>query len=346
MHEINDILSQVKIGASQSKQNLTVAPLTIDKEIEPEYKTLDQALAAGEVSVTEISEGGSVPELRLRNASDQAVLLLDGEELVGAKQNRVLNLTMLAPPKCELVIPVSCVEEGRWQHTSSEFSTEGRTLYAAGRAKKASQVTDSLRNVGERRASQHEVWNDLSMKFRRMGSESRTESMSDLYESYEERASGYQISLRDAGKAIGAVFLINGAIRGMELFDSAKTFHELYPKLNRSYALDAIDDAIYDGIDKESQEDDAESMTVDGFLEAIRSAEGTSHLAIGEGEDIRISGHELAGGALVARDRLIHLCAFRLRGQRQGFDQDGSMRRSSHRMRLYARRGSGPNTVH
>jgi hypothetical protein len=48
-----------------------------------------------------VSEGGSVPHLLFINDAMRPVLLLDGEELVGAKQNRVLNLTVLAaaPPR-------------------------------------------------------------------------------------------------------------------------------------------------------------------------------------------------------------------------------------------------------
>ena len=36
-----------------------------------------------------------MPELVVTNPLDEWVLLYDGEELVGAKQNRILNLTVL-----------------------------------------------------------------------------------------------------------------------------------------------------------------------------------------------------------------------------------------------------------
>ena len=63
--------------------------------------------------VTKLSEGGSVQQLLFVNEGERPVLLLDGEELVGAKQNRILNLTILAPPKQRIVVPVSRVEAGR-----------------------------------------------------------------------------------------------------------------------------------------------------------------------------------------------------------------------------------------
>ena len=67
-------------------------------------------MAAGTLQVTEVDESGSVPELLATNTGDEMVLLLDGEELVGAKQNRILNITLLAPAMQDTVIPVSCVE--------------------------------------------------------------------------------------------------------------------------------------------------------------------------------------------------------------------------------------------
>jgi hypothetical protein len=79
------------------------------------YQTLREALAAGTLRVTEVSEGGSVPRLSAVNDGDKAVLILDGEELVGAKQNRIANLTILVPAKRTIPIPVSCVEAGRWR---------------------------------------------------------------------------------------------------------------------------------------------------------------------------------------------------------------------------------------
>jgi len=69
----------------------------------PGYLMLDEALAAGLASVTEVSVDGSVPELRLQNLAPSPVLILNGEELLGAKQNRVVNLTIhmaRAAPAC------------------------------------------------------------------------------------------------------------------------------------------------------------------------------------------------------------------------------------------------------
>jgi hypothetical protein len=56
------------------------------------------------------------------------VLILDGEELVGAKQNRIVNTTILVAAGAEIVIPVSCVEQGRWTYKSDAFSSKHRVM--------------------------------------------------------------------------------------------------------------------------------------------------------------------------------------------------------------------------
>lgn len=86
---IEQHLGQLTVGGAQWTHNLSVYPLLVDEESLPGYLTLDQALNDKQARITEVSEGGLVPELAFENLTDQPILLLDGEELVGAKQNRV-----------------------------------------------------------------------------------------------------------------------------------------------------------------------------------------------------------------------------------------------------------------
>ena len=107
-----EAVGAITFGPAQTFRNLTLVPLVADEPRAADYAVLDEALALGTVQIGETSEAGRVPELKVLNHGDKAVFLLDGEELIGAKQNRVLNLSILVPPHSESTIPVSCVESG------------------------------------------------------------------------------------------------------------------------------------------------------------------------------------------------------------------------------------------
>jgi hypothetical protein len=122
MDPITAALDHVEVGTPVIAANLAMYPLLLPEDSAPGYLTLDEALAAGLASVTEVSESGSVPELLVTNGAKQPVLILDGEELVGTKQNRIVNLTILVAAAQTLRIPVSCVEAGRRVRRSREFA--------------------------------------------------------------------------------------------------------------------------------------------------------------------------------------------------------------------------------
>src|SRR5688500_2913278 len=160
---IAQTLSAVTLGTPVAYDTITLFPLVGPQdEREPIYLTLDQALGDGWAEITEVSATGSVPALRGSNHGAQPVLILDGEVLVGAKQNRVVNLSILVPAASKLTIPVSCVEAGRWRARSHACSSAPRTQYAAGRANRMSQVTESMKFSGGRHSDQAEVWADIA----------------------------------------------------------------------------------------------------------------------------------------------------------------------------------------
>ena len=109
------VLPEILVGDPIEYESLTVFPLIGRAGSSVNYLLSDEALAAGSVTVEEIGEGGSVPELTVNNQTDGLVLFPEGEELRGAKQNRVLNTSVLVAAKSKIKIPVSCVEQGRWR---------------------------------------------------------------------------------------------------------------------------------------------------------------------------------------------------------------------------------------
>ncbi len=310
MQLINDTLLKVKVGTATAFRNLTMFPLLKVGGGQPDYLTLDEALSSGSARVTEVSEGGSVPELKFVNDSSRPVLLLDGEELIGAKQNRILNLTILVAAGQSLVIPVSCVEQGRWAHQSVEFSSSPRSHHSTGRALKMASVSESLAAKGTRHSNQGEVWADISAKAGRLRSASPTQAMADIYEQHSTSIEDFVRAFSHLEAQVGALFAINGAVMGFDLFDYAITLQKVLPKLVRSYALDAIDSHV----DKPAC---ASASAAEELLLAVTKAEAKTFPAIASGEDVRLTGDKLTGGALVANERVVHLSAFRLEDSKQ-----------------------------
>lgn len=307
MEYILDALKNVRIGEPTSHGNLTLFPLLGDNPKALEYLTLDEALEKKCSEVTEVNERGSVPELRFINSGALPVFLLDGEQLIGAKQNRILNLSIVVAGGKTVIIPVSCVEAGRWHHRTYNFAASPGLHYAEGRAQKMAQVSESMHSTGRRTSNQSKVWENIALKSSRLGVASKTSAMSDIFCQAESRMEDYNRHFSASEGQSGAVFAINGRVVGLELFDSAVTLKKLFPKLMNSYGLDALDRATAETSEKVRS---CAVEDVEAFLKRLAEAGKEEFDAVGEGRDVRLSGKDLTGAALVVDDRVVHLSAF------------------------------------
>jgi hypothetical protein len=216
--------AHITVAAPVTFHNLTLFPLLRGDSTEtPDYLLLEDAIAQGLARVAELSTGASVPELRFENDSAQPVVLLDGEELIGAKQNRVLNLTVLAPAKQTMVIPVSCVEAGRWHMEAPDFKPAEHVLYCSARAKRTVHVTESMRTSGTRRSNQSAIWDDIAQKSARMEAASPTDAISAVYDAHSRSIEEYVNAFTCDPQQAGVVFVIAGSCVGVDLFDHPTT---------------------------------------------------------------------------------------------------------------------------
>ena len=302
MQQLAAFLSSLSLGAPQSVAGLTVFPLLRQVAPEPWYDTLTDAVAARTARVTELSDGGRVPELQVLNESPRHLLIVDGEELTGAKQNRIVNLTILVPPKTSLNIPVSCVEAGRWREVSHEFTPASHAYHSSGRRAKMEQVSMSLRSESGRASDQGAIWSEIEMKSARMGADSGTRAASAMYEKERHRLDEFVEALRPQDGQVGAIFAIRGQIAGLDLFDSPRTWAALMPKLVRSYGLDALDLA--------SGGDGLAEPNPQRFLDAVSAAPCTVYAAVGAGSDLRVEGGGILGAALTTEQGVVHAVAF------------------------------------
>jgi hypothetical protein len=294
MEAIQAFVERVKQGGKQPHLNMTLIPLLASDAGVPDYLILEEALTQGMVEITEVSHGGSVPDLKLINKSADKLLVVDGEELI-------VNATFLIAGKTEITIPVSCVEQGRWSYPSHKFASGEKVMPPSIRLKSQRAVAINLKGGAGYRSNQGMIWDDLALKSHRMTVHSETGAMADLFEGQRDRLGEYLKAFRPVDCQVGAVFAINGAIAGLECFYHQKTFAKFFPKLVQSYALDAIDWF------QDSRDTQARGESVRQFMEGIRRARGESYPSLGLGENLRFQDSFVSGAALVHEGRVLHV---------------------------------------
>lgn len=301
---VADCLAALEIGEPVTAGALTMLPLLTDAHREPLPRTLDQGLADASVHVHEVDPGGHVPELLVLNEGGAPLLLVHGEELIGGKQNRVLDATCLVPPRSRLRVPVSCVEAGRWRYSRHDFAASGGVLYARNRATTLRDVSVALCARGVHAADQSSVWDDIAERSERLGVRSATGAAAALYESRAETLDQVGSALRPQARQVGAVFQLGDAT-GLELFESPAILEALLPKLARSWALESL--ATTPNPPK------ATRRKARAFLAAAARAalKAPTYESLGLGIDLRLESRGLAGAALLHEGQLVHLAAYK-----------------------------------
>jgi hypothetical protein len=304
MQTLGQELAGINVGTPVTFGGLTVIPLFRDGSIvppEPGYLLFEEAVARGAARVTELGGGGSVPELRFENLGEKPVLLLDGEELIGAKQNRVVNLTILAPAKQIIVIPVSCVEAGRWHAKTEDFQPAGHVMYSRARAAKAMQLSSSMAAGSGRRSNQPAIWDEIASKCEHLDANSPTQAMKAIYDSRSSAIDEYVRAFDWVPLQAGLIFALGPDNIGLDLMDHPHAMRAMLPKLVRSYALDALEAPHLAP---------ATIAAATEFILRIGRAEALKRPAVGIGEDVRLTGNGISGASLWAEERHIHVCAF------------------------------------
>jgi hypothetical protein len=258
--------------------------------------TLDEALPLG-FRITEIDEGGSVPELLVVNPLEANVLLYDGEEILGAKQNRILNVTVLAAARSETRIPVSCVEEGRWASRSAAFAPARHTAYPELRRHKAQMLSAEPLARG---IAQSEVWREVRSKIDRLDAVSPTGAQADVFKSRHDELTTLRHVFPLAPGQAGAVFALGDAMC-LDYVSRPEAYASLYAKLLDGYLLDAIE-----RLDASPATQEQIDELLAGTGAATRSRRSSASL----GEDVRLRGSTVVGSGLELDGELIQLCAF------------------------------------
>ncbi len=236
---IHSELARLVIGDAIHHRNLTVFPLVGKKARGPVCTLLDKAIRNGEAVVRELDNDGSVPELRLLNNGVNPLLVTEGEILIGAKQNRVVDVTVIVAAHQEVVLPVSCVEQGRWKYETAEFRTADFAP-AALRADRTANRALQRDHSSHAPDVQGEVWQGVSGYLQDLDAHSPTDSMTDAYELANDRIDDYRAGLRLPAGTRGVIVCREGQAVGMDLFDSPSAMKSVWKRLSGGYILDAV----------------------------------------------------------------------------------------------------------
>jgi hypothetical protein len=320
-------LETLATDAKQSHDNLTVFPLLSDAAVSLAYLMLDEALQKEVVEVAEVDESGEVSRLKVINRSDLPVLILDGEELVGAKQNRIVNTTILIAAESMTIIPVSCVEQGRWTYRTNRFFSEKRMMTSRMRASKAVKVQDCLSMRAEFAADQGSVWQNIREMAERRNVDSLSGAMADIYEKERPAIAEYLPHFHCLERQVGAVFAIAGKVVGFEAFGKSDTFATCFDKIVESYVLDAIDEFGREGKDRSTAEN------AGNFLRDLFSSRVATFPSAGLGTDCRLDSEKANGLALVVDGEVLHLSVFARQARERGSKLRTRLSRPSRRRR-------------
>ncbi len=319
---INSFISKINFSEVQQFENMALIPLICQVQENIQYMTMQEAMGMRKLIIKEISDSGSVPELIVINEADTPVFLLDGEELAGAKQNRIVNTSILLQEHSKTLIPVSCTEQGRWSYESEEFSESGNIMSPNIRASKSRSVSDSLKFSQSFESDQSKVWEGISKMADDAQTSSPTEAMQDIYEQKGKDLESYLKAFNLTEKQNGMLTFINGKIAGCDLIPYETGYAKLHAKIVKSYAMDALIQAPRKNGRPAYNIDDAKE-----FLMSARKCSSEKHKSVGYGYDHRVQGEQITGSALVHKKHLIHMALFRTEINRD----PGSIRRASQR---------------
>jgi len=323
---------------------MEVIPLFSGTHQGGDYLTLAQAIAQNRLVVTEVGEAGSVPELRVKNRGKIPVLLIDGEELAGAKQNRVLNTTILVPGESELVIPVSCTEHGRWSTTSPHFEDSRVMMARTMRSKKMASISMSLKYNECRYSDQLGIWDDIEDIARKAKVESPTGAMKDVFSSHEKSMDDYMKAFPLQPGQQGVLVYMDDSPAGMEFLSRPDAYARVHDKLVRSYVLEAIVD------DEDPAGHSAKGERPAQFIQRVIAALDEQYPGVGLGTEHRLEGENLVGSALVHDGVVVHMACFTGVPTQSAYGE-GRMagyraRQRSHATRAKGMHGSGPIENH
>ncbi len=270
------------------------------------YLTSGKAIEEKAIEVREVSDAGSVNTLIVINHSDKFVFFMDGDILVGAKQNRVVNTSILLAPQSKTTMPVSCVEQGRWSRISPSFKGADFTAPSSLRAAKASQVKASLKMNRGFSSNQGEIWEGVTEFQRSTGIESDTIDLSYQFEKKRDEFDDIARTFKAHPEANGFSVFVGKELTGIDVFNRKDVMQEYFAKILRGVALD-----MYAREMRETVSEAEAKYRTQEFFDQYGQLEFETYAGVGVGEEKRFETGRIHGFELMYTSHLIHLTALK-----------------------------------
>jgi hypothetical protein len=290
-------------GSPWTAGELTLVPLTT-AAAGPRDVLLPEAIARGEVELTE-QGSGVVERVLARNRGANDVLVLEGDTLVGCKQNRMVAWSVLVAAGTVAPVSVGCMERGRWNMGGRRFLAGEMTVDPHLRRRTKRETTASAGDVGGPSLDQSRAWRDVDGKL----AEWMVASDSADYNSgLRSRAEASRRRLRDLlplPRQVGVLALHRDRLLGLEVVGHPDTWRALAGRVLPSYVLGSESA----GRDPEFQRVPA-MADAGAWLEAVSLASVRERRAAGKGVDLLVRGDAVSGSCLWDGGALRHLAVF------------------------------------
>ena len=296
------IPASISLGGLNCVKGLGTIPILTEMVPELEVlEPLESALKRGVARITETSPAGEVPFLMLENTGDCPIIILDGEEVVGGKQNRIINTTLVIPANTKVKIPVSCIQAGRWRHERADFESAGSVFRARSRAAQMATVTANVLESGSFLSDQMAVWDEVNASLGELGVHSETSDFREGREKVANRLEEFVEAIRPVENQIGAIFVNAQGVLGLEMLGTPALFAKVCGKVIKSFAFEVLSEPELNGTSIEAATQ---------WWDKTLKSPFTRHASPGAGEDIRVGTEDLIGSGLIWNDAVVHFSCF------------------------------------
>jgi hypothetical protein len=262
-----------------------------------------EALAAGALEVLE-KDGGVVQELLARNKAPRPVVIIEGETLVGARQNRIVAHTVVVAAGQDVIVPVGCMEHGRWHFKSAQFASGASPSEWKVRREIKDSVMRSRSAGGAAALNQSALWDRVDQELATAEVHSSTADYHELVERRMGAAAPLLAGVRPVEGQVGLLALSDGLLVAIDLVGSSATWGHLAERALRSLLPAASDP------EARASRPEARRLSAEEWLRVLGGARIARRPAIGLGDDFELAADGLIGSGVWLDGHPAYLSAF------------------------------------